>query len=88
MVYLLETPLYRQGDKFYYSGEEAMLDPNKTTVHYKGLGEWNAKDFKSVCMNKNRREILVTLDNVSEALEYLSTSKKKNELMIEEKIIL
>lgn len=88
MVYILETPLYRQENNFFYSGEEYKLDPNKTTVHYKGLGEWNAKDFKAVCMDKNRREILVTLENVDQALEYLSTSKKKNELMVEEKIIL
>ena len=39
-------------------------------------------------MNKDRREVLVTMDNIDQALEYLSTSKKKNELMIEEKIIL
>ena len=88
MVYLLDTPLYRQGDKFYYSGEEHLLDSEKSTVHYKGLGEWNTKDFKSVCMSKNRREILVTIEDIDEALEYLSTSKKKNELMIEENIIL
>ena len=88
MVYILETPLYRQDNKFFYAGEEHLLDPNKTTVHYKGLGEWNAKDFKAVCMNKDRREVLVTMDNIDQALEYLSTSKKKNELMIEEKIIL
>jgi len=87
MVYILETPLYRQGNKFYYRGEEELLDPNKTTVHYKGLGEWNAKDFKDICMSKDRREILVMLDNAKEALEYLSDGKKKNELMIEEAII-
>lgn len=88
MVYILETPLYRQDNKFFYAGEEDLLDPDKTTIHYKGLGEWNAKDFKAVCMNKDRREVLVTMDNIDQALEYLSTSKKKNELMIEEKIIL
>lgn len=88
MIYILDTPLYKQGDKFYYSGEEHLLDPQKTTVHYKGLGEWNAKDFKNVCLSGSCREILVTYENAEEALEYLASSQKKNQLMIEEKIIL
>lgn len=88
MVYVLETPIYRQDNKFFYAGEEHLLDPNKKAVHYKGLGEWNAKDFKEICFAKNRREILVTMDGAKEALEYLSSGTKKNELMINEKIII
>lgn len=86
-VYILKTPLYKQGNKYFYAGEEHLMDPNKDAIHFKGLGEWNSKDFKEVCLGKNRKEILITPEDCDLALEYLSTTKKKNELMIEEKII-
>lgn len=86
-VYILETPLYKQGNKFFFSGEEHLMDPNLPSIHFKGLGEWAPKDFKEVCLGKNRREVLVTPENCDLAIEYLSSTKKKNELMVEENII-
>lgn len=90
MVYIVETPLYKQNGKFFYADQKHLLDTSDNSppiVHYKGLGEFSPADFKVIMYGGNSRETKLTIEGKEKALEYLASTKKKNELMLEEGII-
>jgi len=88
-VYVLDSPLYRQGDKYIYPTEDinSLLDRSKPFKRFKGLGEINVDESKQVLTGPNRRLIQINLDNVDIALDLLTSSYWRKQLMMQKQII-
>lgn len=87
LVYVMETPLYldtRTGT-YYYQGDEDKVDFASGKIRrFKGLGEFNASQFKDIAFNKDKRRLIkVTPDKLDEALELMRGTGPKKRLMIE-----
>lgn len=84
MLFIGVTPLYKQGDNYYYSGEESKLDPDQYFTRFKGLGEFNSEQLRDLLMTEGtRRLIQVTSEGLDEALELVGKTKPKAELMLD-----
>lgn len=84
-VYVAETPLYQQDDKYYFDRTE--LKEGRPFSRFKGLGEANPEDLKPFVFDKGfRRLIRITMDNWEVAQEMLTSSRAKREVMIEKGI--
>jgi len=86
MVYICDSPLFKQGDKYFYPGEENKLDKSKPIQRYKGLGELNPSDVKYAITNpKTRRLVKIKGDaeSMAEALRLITSTFARKELMID-----
>jgi DNA gyrase/topoisomerase IV subunit B len=79
MVYLIESPFFRdyQG-KYYFPSDPVVpgtefpigMDTSKPFKRYKGLGELNPDELKDMYLNPaNRKLVKVTLENIEDAME-------------------
>jgi len=88
LVYVLETPLYldTRTNTYYYTGEESKVDFGSGKIRrFKGLGEFNAQQFKDFAFNVNKRRLVqVTSENIEEALDLIRNTGPKKSLMISE----
>ena len=88
-LYVAETPLFEQNDVYYFSDEEHKLKDGSehSRNRFKGLGEANPNQLKDFLLDKKRRRLYkVELGGVNEALEILTSSTKKTQIMIDENI--
>lgn len=88
MLYVLETPLYKQNGIYIYPGEQDKLDRSKPYKRYKGLGEIDKPDAKIViCDPEQRRLREVTLDGAREAISILTRTSARRDLMIKNNVL-
>lgn len=87
LVYLLEVPLYQdtKSGRYYYAGEENQINFNSSNIRrYKGLGEFNAIQFRDIAFNTEKRRLtLVTSEKIEEALDLIRNTQPKKDLMKE-----
>lgn len=77
MVYVAESPLFIQGNKFIYPSDDINkeLDTSREFSRIKGLGELDESEAKKVFFNKEtRRLIKVTPEGVKKAIRFLEKS--------------
>lgn len=89
MLYVLETPLYKQNGIYIYPGEaDKLLDRSKPYERYKGLGEIDEPDAKIVICNPEKRRLReVTLDGVRDALSILTRTSARKDLMVKNGVL-
>jgi len=88
MVYVAEPYLYKQGKNYYYLDEFDKLDKNKPFTRFKGLGEMNSDELYSNLMDpETRRWKLITGDDMEYALNILTNSSTRKDLMIKNNIL-
>lgn len=84
-VYILQTPLYldTRTNTYYYPGQESQVDFGSGKItRFKGLGEFNASQFKDFAFNPDKRSLIqVTSENLEEALYLMRYTGPKKELM-------
>lgn len=84
MVYIADSPLYKQGDKYFYKGEEELLKKSKKPVkRYKGLGEMNSDEIGEVFFEGNCRLIKVNMEGADYALRLITNKDARKDLMRE-----
>jgi DNA gyrase/topoisomerase IV subunit B len=89
MVYILESPLYIQNGNFFYKDDEINLDKNKPFTRLKGLGEINVDQAEIIITGKDTRKLKqLTIDGVESAIEMLTSSAARKQLMIDSKILI
>lgn len=95
MLYIAESPIYIQGNKYIYPSDKQLdgtykgLNTNKPYNHIKGLGELDPPDIKKVFFDKStRRLIQVTPENIDKAVEILSTTDAKKNIMIKNNLLI
>lgn len=65
-VFVIDTPLYKQGETYIYPGEQDKLDKSKPYRRYKGLGEISYSDAKEVFLNPEKRRLVrITPDSLA-----------------------
>jgi DNA gyrase subunit B len=90
MVYISDSPLYKQGDKYYYEGEFDLLDKTKPFQRYKGLGELNPEDVKATITNPETRRLIQVTDNEDDmefALRLITTTYARKSLLMKAGVI-
>jgi DNA gyrase/topoisomerase IV subunit B len=89
MVYVLDSPLYKQGGKYIFPTDdiESELDRTKAFERYKGLGEIPQEDAEEVITGPQRRLIQINLDNVELALSLLTSTSARKDLMYTKKLL-
>lgn len=88
MVFICETPLYKQNGKYFYPSDTKSPDFSKPLNRYKGIAALSQDDVHySIIDPKTRRLTQVTTENLKEALELIGSSKLKKELMIKKKVL-
>lgn len=90
-VFIALAPLYQQGNKLVYPGEDpkSILDMSKSYKRYKGLGEINVAEAKEFFFNEDtRRFIKVTVENLPYVFELLTSTSARKDLMMENKVII
>lgn len=95
MLYIAESPIYIQGGKYIYPSDKQLdgtykgLNMSKPYNHIKGLGELDPPDIKKVFFDKStRRLIQVTPENIEKALDILSTTDAKKNIMIKNNLLI
>jgi DNA gyrase subunit B len=85
LVYVLMTPLYldTRTNTYYYQGEESKVDfGSGCIIRFKGLGEFNASQFKDFAFNPDKRKLIkITEDNLEDALDLMRYTGPKKDLM-------
>ncbi len=87
-LYVLKTPLYKQGGKYLYTDED--LDKKKPFKRFKGLGEMNPDELAVVSLHEETRQLIqldVNDDNIDEILALVGTGRAKKELLTNRGII-
>lgn len=94
MIYILESPIFSQGGKYYYPSDPMVnyipvgLDLSKPHKRYKGLGSLNGEEIPDVFFNPATRRIYqVTLDGVDNAVSLVDDIKARKELLISKGIL-
>lgn len=89
-VYIALAPLYQQGDKYAYPGEDfrSIIDMDKPFKRYKGIGEINVKEAKDFYFNEKARLIKVTADNLEYVFDLLTTTYERKALMMQHKVLI
>lgn len=90
-VFIASTPLYIQGDKKAYVGEDphAIIDFSKPFIRAKGHGELNVKEAKELFFNTStRRLIQITNNNLEYVFDMLSDSSTRKDLMLSSKVLI
>lgn len=83
-VYITKNPLYSQNHKFYLADEFDKIDQSKQYVRFKGMGECNPDQLYEFLMDKDKRILQrLTLEDVENTLELLTSADKKREVMVE-----
>lgn len=89
-VFIALAPLYQQGDKYVYPGENPkdIIDMSKPFKRYKGLGEINVKEAKEFFFDTNKRKLLkITSSNLPYVFDLLTQSATRKQLMIRKDVI-
>lgn len=77
-VYVLKSPLYRQGKKYFFTDEG--LDKKKPFTRFKGLGELNKDEVKETLID-NRVLVQVTSEDIDKALNLIiNAANERKEL--------
>ena len=89
MVYVLKAPLYKQNGKYYYLGDDMSdFDKTKPFKRFKGLGEMSEEEVKECIVNKETRRLTcITEEQVQYALELLTSTTARKNLMIERGVL-
>lgn len=84
MVYVCETPIFIQGDKYIYpSDDPSKLDKTKPFLRIKGLGELPAPVVKDCILNPEKRRLRqLTNEGVAAAIKMCTSGNKRKKLMI------
>lgn len=81
MVYICDSPLYKQGDKYFYNGDT--VDFSKPTQRFKGLGELNIEDVKAtITSTDTRRLVRITEDDMRMALQLITDTYARKRLLM------
>lgn len=89
-VFIAISPLYVQGDKKVYAGQDPakIIDVSKSFKRYKGLGELNVSEAKEFFFNEDTRNLMqVTTGNLDYVFELLTISSVRKDLMVKNDII-
>jgi DNA gyrase/topoisomerase IV subunit B len=88
MVYICDSPLYKQGDKYFYSDNLKDVDFNKPTQRFKGLGELNITDVKTTITNSDTRRLTrITEEDMRKALRLITDTYARKKLLMESGVI-
>ena len=88
-LYILESPLFKQGDTYIYPGEEDKLDKTKHFIRFKGLGSLDTPELvQDVLINKETRR-LVRLDSegIERAIRAVGEKSYRKQLMLSNNLI-
>lgn len=88
-VYVLDSPFYKQDGKYIYPTDDidSLLDRSKPFTRYKGLGEMSSYEASECLTGPGRRLRRVTLDNVDDAIDLLTSTYSRKQLMIKNKLV-
>jgi DNA gyrase/topoisomerase IV subunit B len=85
MVYIVETPIYQQDGKYIYPSDDVdkLLDRRRPFRRFKGLGELSIQDAKYTMLDPETRRLKqLTMEGAIEALEILTSTSARKELII------
>lgn len=90
MLYVVQTPLFIQGDKVAYLGDDvdSIIDKTKPFSRIKGLGELDPSELEQHIFNKDtRRLIRITMRNAKQAIDLITSTYARKMLMLTEGIL-
>lgn len=96
MIYILESPLFKQGSKYYYPSDIPVgsifpggdFNPSKPFKRYKGLGSNNLEDAREVFFNDQvRRLIRITPDGEEYSRKLVEDINARKALLYENNIL-
>jgi len=86
MVYIADMPLYYQNKSFIWN--ESDLDRTKPFKRFKGLGEMNPPELKTVGTDPATRKLIqVTNKDIAEAVAIVRSTSKKRDIMVNAKVM-
>lgn len=91
MVYIALAPLYHQGNKYVYPGQDpkSIIDFDKPFKRYKGIGEINVTEAKDFYFNESTRNLIrVNSANLDYVFSLLTSSYERKQLMIRKGIVI
>ena len=81
-VYELVTPIFKQGDKYYYSENEKGLNLKKPAERFKGLGSMSDEEvFETILDTKTRKIRQIELNDRKEILDIMQFSSEKKSIL-------
>lgn len=83
MVYIADSPLYKQGNDYFWKGEEDKMLKNKSYTRYKGLGEINSEQIGEIFFGGHCRYHKVTKEGADYALRLITNKDARKDLMRE-----
>ena len=87
-VYICETPLYKQGGKYFYPSDKKDPDFSKPLDRFKGIAALSNEDVKYSILDKDTRRLTrVTTEMMDEAVKLIGSPELKKKLMIERKVL-
>lgn len=86
-VFINESPLYFQDGNYYRSYEKDKLNLKKEYTRFKGLGELDDYQAEDVFFGKAQKLIKLTMKDLDKALELMSSTDAKKELMGKNNIV-
>ena len=87
-VYICETPLYKQGGKYFYPSDTKKPDFSKPVERFKGIAALSNEDVKYSILDKDTRRLTkVTTEMMDEAIKLIGSPELKKKLMIERKVL-
>lgn len=90
MLYVVQTPLFIQGDKVAYLGDDvdSVIDKTKPFSRIKGLGELDPSELEQHIFNTNTRHLLqITMENAQQAIDLITSTYSRRMLMVEKGIL-
>lgn len=89
-LYVVQTPLFIQGDKVAYLGDDidSIIDKKQPFTRIKGLGELDPEELEKFVFNKESRKLLqITMENAQTAIDLMTSTYARKTLMVEKRIV-
>lgn len=90
LLYVVDTPLFIQGDTCAYLGDDIdrVIDKTKPFTRIKGLGELDPEELEYYIFNKTtRRLIRITMENAKTAIDLMTSTFARKALLVSNHII-
>lgn len=94
MLYLIESPIYEQGGKYFYPSDKMPdgsiqgFNPSKPYTRFKGLGELNKNQVYDAFFDPNKRRLIrVTPEGIECALDLVRSLDERKKLLMDNGIL-
>lgn len=90
MLYVVQTPLFIQGDKVAYLGDnvDEIIDKSRPFSRIKGLGELDPSELEEHIFDQNKRRLLqITMENADTAISLMTNTLARKNLMVARGIV-